>query len=140
MMVRVCGHGSIRKSLALLICLALAAGGAPTDDAAAAYGTHRFTFDAVHGPEAEQEAVYEVSARPAVAASSRPATCTTARGVGSTQSTRMPWRALSPTSNDTSSPAPAHSATRRDPTSCGQYHHPPDRVPNRSSGTAPRST
>jgi len=60
--------GGCGRSLLLTEDAGLAAGGAPTDDAAAAYGTHRFTFDAVHGPEAEQEAVYEVSARPAVAA------------------------------------------------------------------------
>lgn len=43
-------------------------GGAPSDDPAALYATHRFTFDAVHGPGDDQAAVYAASARPSVAA------------------------------------------------------------------------
>ena len=56
------------RSLTLTEDASLAAGGPPSDDPALLYATHRFTFDAVHGPDDDQEDVYAASARPSVAA------------------------------------------------------------------------
>ena len=56
------------RSLTLTEDASLAAGGPPSNDPALLYATHRFTFDAVHGPDDDQEDVYSASARPSVAA------------------------------------------------------------------------